>query len=220
MDLQAFPGSPRADLVSPQAKFVQSVPPLFPAGDMDCEEDGEWFFNMKVHHPPHQTSPPGLTSPRRQTLKHLDHAPAKAGKASRHGHKTPREQTKTSRDHGGGEAGKPLFNRHRKLEAMATPSPAELREKIDIQTARSIGDSLIFHNIPERCEDTPEAEVRHLFASCTSFDSVPVGSPVNCSVYGRHISEPYVKKGSTKLSNGCVIASTLIFSLRKVRPSA
>ena len=51
------------------------------------------------------------------------------------------------------------MNRHRKLEAISTPSPAELREQIEIQTARSIGDSLIFHNIPERCDDTPEAEV-------------------------------------------------------------
>ena len=38
--------------------------------------------------------------------------------------------------------------------------------------------------------------------------------PSNCPVYGYHTSEPYVRIGSTKLPNSCVIASTLIIFIR------
>ncbi|KAL8615633.1 hypothetical protein ACOMHN_026623 [Nucella lapillus] len=134
-----YPTSPRHDRISPPSKF-HPEPNVFHSADLDNEE--EWFFNMKVHRtqePRNVNDVP--SSPRKQ----LD--PVKISR------KASREQTK-SRD-----AAKPLFRRSRKLDALHFPSPAELKEQIDTQTARSIGDSLIFHNIPERCENTPEAEV-------------------------------------------------------------
>ncbi|KAK7099537.1 uncharacterized protein [Littorina saxatilis] len=128
-------------------------------GGVEGEGNGEhWFFNMKVHHPPSHNYAPSQPQPRKNH--HLD--PVRQTKASRGHAKKSREQSRATCNQG--RAAKPLVNRHRKLGAIDTPSPtipspAELREQIDIQTARSIGDSLIFHNIPERCEDTPEAEV-------------------------------------------------------------
>ena len=41
-----------------------------------------------------------------------------------------------------------------------------------------------------------------------------IGSLSNCSVYGYHASEPYVRIGSTKLSKSCMIAPALIFALQ------
>ena len=182
MDLQ-FPSSPRPDLVAPPlplapplrlphspapppvmlpAPPIPLAPPLrlphslapppamLPAPPLrqpDPLEPGEerWFFNMKVHSPPAHNYP------------HPQRRAKQLGPMSRVSRGGRGSQVRTSRDQG--RAAKPLFNRHRKLEAMATPSPAELRKQIETQAARSIGDSLIFHNIPQRREGAPEAEV-------------------------------------------------------------
>nr|KAG5690772.1 hypothetical protein BaRGS_013062 [Batillaria attramentaria] len=135
MELQ-FPKSPRHD-VSAKPMLVHLGRQRLP--DDYNNSDSEWFFNMKVQpETPRQLDP--MIRPSRQ-------------------HKA---LSRTPRDVG--NAGKPLFTRHRKLASIkkgdvTTPSPADLRKEIDYQTSRSIGDSLIFHNIPERCEDTPEEEV-------------------------------------------------------------
>ncbi|XP_076471934.1 uncharacterized protein LOC143301498 [Babylonia areolata] len=164
-----YPSSPRQDLIAPPPKLHPAAATrryYDPSEDLAAEAE-EWFFNMKIHdsHPGAAPSP-SPRSPRKPkqldpvTVKpHHHHRPkAKASGGTKAGQgRISRDQGRTSRD-----GGRPQFRgkgRAGKLQSLCTPSPAELREQIDLQTARSIGDSLIFHNIPERSNDTPEDEV-------------------------------------------------------------